>query len=139
MQVLSLILALWVSIVGCGDDERAAETQPSRWGGPTEGPFDDIPLLPRSDALSEVSEKEDVVAQSYAVRNRTPEGVIDFYLENLTGWAMIGEVEQGQTGDTFRAKWRDEGFELIVSATSAPTVEEQGETRTQYSLSLASP
>lgn len=136
---LSLVLALGGSNVGCGDDERVPEAQPSRWNGPTEGTFDDIPLLPASRPVSEVSEKRDVTAQSYVVRNTTPERVIAFYVDNLEGWTMIGEVEQGDTGDTYRAKWRDEGFELIVSASPAPTLEEPGEVRTQYSLSLSSP
>ena len=133
-----VIAVAMVALAACGDGERVPEAQPSRWDAFTEGAFDDIPLLPRSHAVSEVSEKADVVAQSYEVRNTSPERVLRFYEDNLDGWAMVGKVEQIGVG-TYRGVWRDEGYELTVSATEAPTLSESDEVRTQYSLSLESP
>ena len=135
--VVGLVLA--AGLAGCGKGERVPEAQPSRWNGPAEGEFDDIPLMPRSEPVSELSEKDDVTVQSYMVKNRSPEHVIEFYRDTLTGWTLIGEADRGESGRAHRATWRDEGFELGVSAAPAPTLEENGEVRTQYSLSLSSP
>ncbi|HEX7168020.1 MAG TPA: hypothetical protein VF230_13665 [Acidimicrobiales bacterium] len=133
------VSTLAAGLAGCGDDERAPEAQPSRWDGPAEGEFDDIPLMSRSEPVSELSEKDDVTVQSYVVKNRSPAQVIEFYEDTLVGWTMIGEVDRGERGRAYRARWRDEGFELLVSSAPAPTLEERREVRTQYSLSLSSP
>lgn len=134
----AIAVTIVVAPAACGNDERVPEAQPTRWDAFTEGRFDDIPLAPRSRAVSELSEKADVVAQSYEVRNTSPEGVLRFYRDNLDGWTMVGDIEHIGV-KTYRGVWRDEGYELTVSATDAPTLSEPGEVRSQYSLSLASP
>ena len=122
-------------LVGCGDEERVPEAQPSRWDTFTEGRHDDIPLMPLSDAVSELEEKDDVTVQSFEVRNRTPAQVMEFYEESLDDWLMTRTPEQLGPG-TFRGTWRDEGYQLTVSSSAAPTLSEDSEMSCQYSLSL---
>ena len=131
------LVVLALSAAGCG---RASEegTQPRPDVTTFEqGDFDDIPLLAGSDPLSPPTEEQGSVARSYQVRDTTPKGVLDFYVEQLADAEVL--EEPGDIGaNTFRGRWRlDQGRVLTVSATGAPTLDGDAEVLTQYSLSLA--
>ena len=80
-------------------------------------------------------EKASVISQSYEVRNRPPERVLEFYEQELRDWTAVGSVEKIGVG-TYRGVWTKANAELTVSATSGPTLSQSDEVRAQYSLSL---
>lgn len=128
--------ALVLSACGDGDADVQPEAQPSPViGGFSEGAFDALPRPPTSEAKGEAVEKADVISQSYEVRNRAPERVLEFYKNELRDWTAVGPVEKLGV-DTYRGVWRRDNAELTVSSTNAPTLSEPGEARAQYSLSL---
>jgi hypothetical protein len=108
-----------------------------------QGDFSDIPLHPRSEALTPPNEEGGTVARSYAVRNTTPEAVLNFYEEQLAEFDIV--EEPGSIGtNTFRGSWQlNQGRVLIVSATPVSSnLDGSGElvdteALTQYSLSLS--
>lgn len=107
-----------------------------------QGDFDDIPLLPRSEALSPPNEEEGNVARSYVVRNTAPDDVLGFYEERLAEFTLV-EEPASIGANTFRGRWQlDEERVLTVSATLADNLGDvpdipDSEQLTQYSLSLA--
>ncbi len=137
------LVALALSAGGCGNPPPSPEGTQPRPDATTfgQGDFDDIPLLAGSDPLSPPTEEEGNVARSYQVRDTTPKGVLDFYVEQLADAEVV--EEPGDIGaNTFRGRWRlDQGRVLTVSATGAPTLDGatdgDAEVLTQYSLSLA--
>ena len=107
-----------------------------------QGDFGDIPLHPRSEALSPPNEEGGNVARSYVVRNTTPEEVLNFYEVQLAEFDIV--EEPGSIGtNTFRGSWQlNQGRVLIVSATLSSNLDGTGElvdteALTQYSLSLS--
>lgn len=125
-------------LAGCGDGDRP-EAQPApdvtRF---VEGSFEDVPLFPRSEPVSQRHEKNDTTAQSYKARNTTAEQVLRFYDERLPGWQQLGPVEKvGATA--YRGEWVRGGRRLLVSAAPAPGLGESDEIEApvvQYSLTL---
>lgn len=107
-----------------------------------QGDFGDIPLHPRSEALSPPNEEGDNVARSYVVRNTTPEEVLNFYEVQLAEFDIVEEPDSIGT-NTFRGSWQlDQERVLIVSATLSSNLDGSGElvdseALTQYSLSLS--
>lgn len=107
-----------------------------------QGDFGDIPLLAGSEALSPLNEEGGVVARSFAIRNTTPEEVLEFYEEQLADDEVL-EAPSSIGADTFRGRWQLEDERvLIVSATLSTNLRETGELAdteviTQYSLSLS--
>ena len=134
--VLALTVAVFAVIAAaCGADDTR-EAIPARGGEFVEGVFDDLPRPPRTAPLGERTAEEDVVSQSFEVRNMSSRQVLDFYVDNLDEWETTG-VENIGAG-TYRGTWTTEDHELIVSSTSAPTLSEDDEARAQLSLSLRS-
>ena len=107
-----------------------------------QGDFGDIPLLPRSEALSPPNEEAGNVARSYVVRNTAPEDVLDFYEEQLAEFELV-EEPASIGANTFRGRWRLEGERVLtVSANLANNLGDvpdipDSEQATQYSLSLS--
>lgn len=107
-----------------------------------QGDFDDIPLHPRSEALTPPNEEDGTVARSYGVRDTTPEDVMAFYEDELTEFDLVEEPASIGV-DTFRGRWQlDQDRVLTVSATLATNLEspegfEDTELLTQFSLSLS--
>lgn len=145
---LALVLtALVLVVAACGSDEDADEAQPNPDDTQfAEGLFDEIPLMPTSEEISERTEVEGNVSQSFTVRGETPEGVMEWYQQTFaTGdeWTQVTGAEEIGV-DTWRSRWQAQGRLLVISASPAPTAEgddrDQGqgvEAITQYSLSLA--
>lgn len=133
--VRALALTLAFLAAACGDDD-VRDTQPSTDDPAfTDGAFDELPRHPRSDEVGSRTEKDGVVAQSFEARNATPQQILEWYTERLEGWSMIGTVEA--VGEqAVRGRWTRGDDELTISATSAPTLAENGEAVSQYSLSL---
>lgn len=113
---------------GSGDDDGSfPEAQPvpgtDLFG---EGDFDQIPLPPLAEPISEIAVQGDSTAQSYEVRGFTAEALIDFYRERLADddWDQVGSIVE--TGpDAFRGVWQKTDQRLEVSAGPAPGLGEQ--------------
>lgn len=140
-----LVVLVVATVIGaCGDGERRAEDQPvpttDRFGT---GIFDEIPRFPRSDPLGPRHQESDVVAQSFRVVGARPEQILDYYEENLVNWELITPPRPpGETSTTLRGRWARDRWILTISATTAPTLENENHTDvadfySQYSLSLA--
>lgn len=144
ITLLLIMLATVGLLAGC-DAASDEGTQPRPDVTTFEqGAFDDIPLLPRSEPVSQPSEENGVVARSFLVRNTPPEDVMSFYREQLAEFSLLSDP--GPIGNnTFRGEWQlDQRRMLTVSATSAAAVDgvegfSNEEVLTQYSLSLAPP
>lgn len=129
-------------LLGCGGDDtgQSDQAQPSTDATVfVDGEFGDIPLHPRSSPLQEPHRENDSVSQSFSVTGATPEQIVSFYERALQtrGWEKLskGPLETGD--DTARAEWSNGDSQLKVSATAAPTLEEEGnEAASQYSLVL---
>lgn len=140
-----IVAATAIVVLGlgaCGDD---ADVEPSAQPTPEgttfeEGDFDGIPLPPLAEPVGERSEEDEIVVQTFALRNGTPEDVMDFYSAQLSGSEVVAAPEQSGTS-TLRAEWLlDDGRTLLVTTLPAPTAEgdevEDAEVVTQFSLTL---
>ncbi len=135
-RLLFLAVAL-AAFAACGGDRRP-ETQPAPPGTTFQrGNFDDLPLHPRSEPVGEKTEKDGVVARSFMVTGATPQGVLEWYRDNLPGWEPI-EAPAAIGQGTYRGRWARDGYFLVVSATAAPTLpsDAANSVSSQYSLSL---
>ena len=106
-----------------------------------QGDFDGLPLPPRSEPLGQRNEEDGVVSRSYAVRDTSPELVLEFYSQHLPASAVVEQPHEIGVG-TLRGRWLLDGRELTVSATVEDTLEaierfgEDVGVITQLSLSL---
>lgn len=137
-----LILVLAAACGGDGDGVGEPEAQPApddaTFG---EGDFADVPLPPLAEPAGERSERDGVVAQSFFVRNRTPEEVLSFYADYFEA-EDVEEIDAPEADrDAWRGTWLLDDRELLVSAIPAPTAEgdevEQSDVVSQMSLELA--
>ncbi len=105
-----------------------------------DGHFDAIPSYPRSDPLGQAAEKDDVISQSFTARNATPGQILQFYERSLVGWSLVEPVHPIGHG-AVRGAWLNNGRQLVVSASLAPTVEADDPERpmVQYNLQLGPP
>jgi len=119
----------------CAAADRRDATQPA----PdvtyfTEGDFEGLPRYPRSEVVSDRTEKDGFVTRSFAVRNAQPRQVLEWYADRLDGWPMTEPIHKVGATD-YRAAWLKEGRRLQVSAAPAPGTE-AGDPAVQYSLVL---
>lgn len=130
-------LAAVLALGGCSDREEQREgTQPAPAVTTFEqGRFDDLPLAPRSDPVGPRSEKEGVVTRSFSAKGTTPEQVLRFYEQNLTGWRQLEPVHEVGTS-SYRATWAQGEWLLEVSSGRAPALDAPLEAQVQYSLVL---
>lgn len=134
-------VAILMVVTACTPSDEGTQPRPDVTSF-EQGDFDDIPLPPRSEALSPPNEEGGNVARSYAVRNATPEDVMAFYRDELAEFELV-EEPASVGSNTFRGRWQlDQDRVLTVSATLATNLESPGgfedaEVLTQYSLSLA--
>lgn len=110
----------------CGDGGSGPEAQPAEEGATfVRGDFGDIPVPPLAEEVGPRSEKDDVIAQSYEVRNTSREELFEFYDDRLDGWRVeqapqkLGEAEAA----SWRAQWTRDDRRLIVTVSEAPTLE----------------
>ena len=107
MRRLALLFTvLTLVLVGCGSDDDSDEAQPNPDDAQfSEGVFDDIPLMPTSEEISERTEREGVVSQSFTIRGDTPLGVMEWYEDSLAGeWTNVTPATE--TGvDSYRSRW----------------------------------
>lgn len=137
----AMLGALLLLACGGDDGDSRPEAQPTTdatiFAG---GEFGDIPIYPRSDPLQDPNREDGVVSQSLTARGAVPEQVISFYDRALQArdWEKLSEgpIEAGV--ETARGEWVKDGMQLIVSATTAPTVgDDDSEAVAQYSLVLS--
>jgi hypothetical protein len=131
-----------LATAACGDDD-ARPAQPAPRNTRFErGLFDEIPRYPRSDPLAPASEQKGVVVQSFGVQGTEPDTVLDWYADQLSGWANVRRPEPFGR-QAWRGVWEREDQRLLVSAGPAPTFEQDPadieQTTTQYSLTLGKP
>lgn len=130
-----------LSVTGCGDDGGPEpEAQPTPEGTSfEERGFDGIPLPPRAEPVGGRNEEDGIVVQSFSIRNRTPQDVMDFYVAQMSDDEVVTSPEQSGTA-TLLAEWRlDDGRTLLVTTLPAPTApgEADGaEVVSQLSLTL---
>lgn len=143
----ALVFALVVAVGatgGCGSDDPRPATQPAP--GVTvfaEGKFGSIPLMPLSEPAGTRTERNDVVAQSFQLRNASPDSVFDYYAGVLRpDWTLTQEPTVLGEADnpSFRAIWTNGEHRLVITTSGGPTLNgEPGQSEVpvlQYSLSL---
>lgn len=122
-----LVALVVVFVLGaCGDADSEPEAQPAEEGVTfVRGDFGDIPVPPLAEEVGPRSEKDDVVAQSYRVRNSSRAELFDFYGERLGGWQVeeaprpLGDAEEA----SWRGQWVRDDRRLVVTVSEAPTLE----------------
>lgn len=140
-----LALVIVTSLAGaCGGDDRSED--PAAQPAPDvttfeQGDFSGIPIPPLAEEAGTRTEKDGVVTQSFFVRNRTPDEVLEFYAEYFRDENVPVIREPANTsGITWRGWWLLGGRELLVSALPAPTADgaetEHADVVTQMSLEL---
>jgi hypothetical protein len=127
-----------LALTGCGDAGQEREgTQPAPAVTTFEqGLFEDLPLFPRSDPIGPRSEKDGVVARSYTARGTTPERLVRYYEDNLTGWRQVEPSRRFGTS-SYRAKWARDDWFLEVSSGASPALDDAGDAQVQYSVVLS--
>lgn len=144
---LIVVLLLAGAVLGaCGSDDGSrdrGDAQPAP-GVTTfaDGDFADIPLPPRAEPAGERSEQQGVVVQSFFVRDRTAEEVLQLYGTYFEGEGVATLLPPEPFGnDAWRGRWLLDGRELLVSAAPAPSVDdgevEHADVVTQMSLELS--
>lgn len=146
---LLLALAVAVSVAGCdmGGDDPSIDAQPSPEVTTFEpGLFDALPRYPRSEPISERTEEDGVISQSFAARDTAPGQVLQYYRERLADWDLVDQPQDIGEG-TYRGIWARESWTLTISATPGETVDPEtlepvgeaaeGVPVAQYNLTLA--
>lgn len=134
-RLLVALLAL-TALGGCSEREEREGAQPAPDVTSFEqGRFDNLLLAPRSDPVGPRSEQEGVVSRSFTAKGTTPEQVLRFYEQNLTGWRQVEPVHEVGTS-SWRGTWEQGQWRLEVSAGRAPALDDPLEAQAQYSLVL---
>jgi hypothetical protein len=122
----------------CGSDEPNADQPAPDASSFGRGTFDDLPSFPRSAPFAPRSEKDGVITQSWLAKGTTPEGVIDFFVDELAadGWRPAEPVFRSDTESRADLVKGDQRLEISAGrVTNTPTsVEADG--GVQYSLVL---
>jgi hypothetical protein len=135
------IVVLMIITGACGDDggngSNAAHDQP----GPdvtqlVTGRFDELPVLPRMNALGPERKTDGVTTRSYELPGVTPHTAMAEYSDLLRGWAAVSRTRAIGTA-SYQSVWASAGFDLVVTTSNAPSVG-NGVT-TQLSLQLYEP
>lgn len=138
--VSSLVLAACSLLVACGDDApqtgQDVDGEVPAPGGTlfTLGTFDDIQLPGGATEISEKTERDGAIAQSFTVDALSPERVMSHFAQTLpeSGWTELEQPAPVGT-DSIAGSWARDERRLDVSALLAQGVD--GE-RTQFSLVL---
>lgn len=133
-------VAMSIAFASCSPSDEGTQPAPAvtTFG---QGDFEGLPLPPRSEPLGQRSEQDGVVSRSYAVRDTSPELVLEFYSQRLPASAVVEQPHEIGVG-TLRGRWLLDGRELTVSATVDDTLEaierfgEDAGVISQLSLSL---
>ena len=142
-----LLVCLALVIAACGGDD--VESDPAAQPAPDvttfeQGDFSGIPVPPLAEEAGTRTEENGIVTQSFFVRNRTPDEILEFYATYFRneGVQVIREPAN-VSGVTWRGWWLLDDRELLISAIPAPTAEgaetEHADVVTQMSLELWPP
>lgn len=134
------VAAIGLLAGACSDDGATTGPQP---GGAVPGPevsiftagtFDDIRLPRGATEISEKTERDGAIAQSFALEATSPVQTMEFFSRTLPedGWALLDEPESTGT-DSIAGSWARDGRRLDVSALLAQGLEDE---RTQFSIVL---
>lgn len=145
MRVRASVALVALLIAGCGDGDGGDDVGDAQPAPDVQtfqdGDFGEIPLPPLAEEAGERSEEDGVVAQSFFVRNRTPQEILEFYEAELAALDAQVVSSPAASGDAWRGTWLVGDRELLVSAIPAPTVEgaevEHAEVVSQLSLELS--
>ncbi len=142
----ALLAAAALTLAACGDDaegdapavvadEEQQDAQPTPGSvGFTEGDFDDIPIARGGTEISEKTERDGAVSQSFTATATSPEEIMEYYASQLPdlGWQEVEAVRETGT-DSLAAAWVRGNDRLEISALLAQGVEDE---RTQFSIVL---
>ncbi len=147
MRLRRLVRALTVGVLfvaaACGATEETPTTGSEYVPGRNvEGDewVNGIPLYPQAEALNERTEKDGVIAQSFATDRVSPRRLIAWFETELArdDWAAIqGPYSIGR--NAYRGRWIKDRSELLVSTALGPQIDELrgvGDRATQFSLTL---
>jgi hypothetical protein len=123
--------------VGCGDDSSDAQPVPNATAFEQEM-FDDLPVYPRSDPISERADENGVVSRSYRAVGVVPQTIIDYYDAQLSAEGWNRSAAAPQSGFVRRGDWIKDDHRVEVSAqpiddTQNPTSEDYA---VQYNIVL---
>jgi hypothetical protein len=113
-----------------GDDSSDAQPAPDA-SVFVPGEFDELPRYRGSDEIGTRSTDGDVVTQSFSAEATSPELIIEFYRDELTGWE---ETPTDDVGEALRTEFRRDGQRLEVSATTIDMAGPDQQPTVQYSL-----
>ncbi len=136
-------LLLVPSMLACGGESDLPAVQPAE-DDPifVSGDFGEIPVHPLAEEAGAKNHENDVVAQSFIVRNMSRDLLFSWYADRLEGWTQ--EESPRPLGDAANASWRGlwtrADRRLIITVSAAPESATEGGTGPdvvlQYSLSL---
>jgi hypothetical protein len=146
MRRAFLIAGVLVLASACGNgssDDPAVQPSPDVTTF-ADGDFAGIPLPPLGEEAGQRSEEDGIVTQSFFVRNRTPEAVLDFYADYFRSQDIdVITPPRSVGGATWRGWWFVDGRELLVTALPASATggaeTERADVVTQMSLELWPP
>ena len=147
----ALVAVAALTLAACGDDaegdtdtdidtdvvadEEQQDAQPTPGSaGFTEGDFDDIPIARGATEISEKTERDGAISQSFTATATSPEQIMEFYTSQLAelGWQEVEAVRETGT-DSLAAAWVSGNDRLEISALLAQGVEDE---QTQFSIVL---
>lgn len=143
----ALLAVATLALAACGDDaegdattdvvadEEQQDAQPTPGSaGFTEGDFDAIPIARGATEISEKTERDGAISQSFTATATSPQQIMDFYTSQLAqlGWQEVEAVRETGT-DSLAAAWVQGNDRLEISALLAQGVEDE---QTQFSIVL---
>ena len=143
----ALIAVAALTLAACGDDaegdadaevvaeEEQQDAQPTPGSaGFTEGDFDAIPIARGATEVSEKTERDGAISQSFTATATSPEEIMEYYSSQLPdlGWSEVEAVRQTGT-DSLAASWVQGNDRLEISALLAQGVDDE---QTQFSIVL---
>lgn len=134
-SLMGVTLLLFAAAVGGGGQGSGTQPVP---GATTfgSGAFDDVPPPPASVELAPPAESNGVTSASYAVRNRLPRDLLEFYAEALDarGWTQQRPPTAVEAG-LWAGTWTRDGATVEITATAGRPdvrVPEEAEDETAY-------
>ncbi len=134
--VTSLLLLPIATACDSGSSASSATTT-----GPAESvvpaQFEALPRYPDSRDVGSMSRSGATTTQSFEVTGPTPEQILDYYRDQLTGWTNTEPAHPLGTSSqaAWRGRWEQSGADLVVSSSPAGGL---GSGTVQYSLALTS-
>jgi hypothetical protein len=129
--LLAVASTMALLVTACSSDDTS-DAQPAPDASVfVPGGFDELPRYRGSEEIGTRSTEGDVVTQSFSAEGTSPELVIEFYRDELTGWE---ETPTDDVGETLRTEFRRDGKRLELSATTIDVAGPDQQPTVQYSF-----